>query len=366
MAVMMILRKLAAALAVAAFFSAPSIAADGMHLGSGASTQFYTGGKVDVTEAAKTILAAAGEINVDSQDIGEVIAAGGRIVIHDIRTNEIIAAGGHVAIDGVVNRDVVVAGGSVVVNGEIGGDLIVASGNIEVSGHIKGDVRLRGGDITIAPGTVIDGDLNYRANNDLVLPGDAHVGGTVGREGADKHAYRFWEHLGVVLFGFATLAAIGFIVTLFVFAFVVLLVLTPLMTYTADAIDFAPVKAFGYGLLTAVMMPVIFVMLLITLIGIPLALLCIAIFPIIYGLGLVSATHWIGMRLRRLMRPGSFDVRFARRVMWTFAGVVVFVAVGMVPFVGTLIQFVMVMMGLGALALRITSRRVPSAAAVPA
>ena len=354
---MTIFKKLVAAILLAAFFSAPALAADGIHIGGGSSTQFYTGGKVDVTEPAKNVFVAAGEINVDSQDVGEIIVTGGRITIHDIRTNEIIAAGGHVTIDGVINKDVVVAGGSVVVDGEIGGDLIVASGNIEVSGHIKGDVRLRGGDIKIAPGTVIDGDLNYRANNELILPIDAHVGGDVSREGAGKHAYRFWEHLGVVLFGFASLMAFGFVVTLFVFAFFVLLVLAPVMARAAEAIDFAPAKAFGYGLLVTLMMPVVFVMLLITLVGIPLALLCLAIFPVIYGLGIVSATHWIGMRVRRLMRPASFDVALGRRVLWTFVGVVVFVALGFVPFVGNLIQFVIVMMGLGALALRATTRR---------
>ena len=354
---MAIFKKLTAAILLTAIFTAPVLAADGVHLGGGRSTQFYTGGKVDVAEAAKTVFAAAGEINVDSKDVGEIVATGGRILIHDIRTNEILAAGGHVTIDGVINKDVVVAGGSVVVDGEVGGDLIVASGNIEVSGHIKGDVRLRGGDIKIAPGTIIDGDLNYRGNNELVLPIDARVGGDVVREGMGQHAYRFWEHLGVVLFGFASLMAFGLVITLFIFAFVVLLVLAPVMARAAEAIDFAPAKAFGYGLLVTLMMPVIFVMLLITLVGIPLALMCLAIFPIIYGLGIVSATHWIGLRVRRLLRPGSFDVALGRRVLWTFVGVVVFVALGFVPFVGNLLQFVIVMMGLGALALRATARR---------
>jgi len=364
---MAILRHLAIlAFLAGALFSMPGMAADGMHFGAGSSTQFYTGGRVDVIEPAKTVMAAAGEVSIDSKDVGRIIAAGGRITIKDIRTNEITVAGGHVTIDGVVNKDVVVAAGSVVIRGDIGGDLIVASGNIEVGGHIKGDVRLRGGDIRIAPGTIIDGDLNYSAKNDLAVPTDVQVGGGIHREGAGNGSYRFWEHVGVVVLGFTVLALVGFVVTLFVFAFIVLLILTPTMISAADAIDFAPLRAFGYGVLIAFLMPVIFVVLAITIIGIPLALLCLAIFPIIFGLGTVAAAHWIGLRLRRITRPEGFDMSFSRRVLWTFVGVIVFIAIGMVPFIGTVIQFIIVMMGLGALALRFSSRRPPSSVAMPA
>ncbi len=368
------LKKLLAIGLFAAFSAvSPGHAADGFHFGGDSGTQFYAGGQADVSEGASTVFATGGEVNVESKDIGKLIAAGGRVSVQDIRANEVTAAGGHVTVDGVVNKsvtlaggqieitpqtkvggDVVVAGGNVTIGGDVGGDVIVASGNIALSGHVKGDVRLRGGKIAIAPGTQIDGDLNYRSDEELQLPSDIRVGGSVNREGAGKHGYRFWEHLGVVLLGFATLASIGFIVMLFVFAFLMLLLFGTLLGRVNDTMDFAPVKSFGVGLLVTLAMPMVFVVLLITIIGIPLALLCLAVFPIIYGLGVVAAAHWIGLRLRRAMRPAATDMGFGRRVLWTFVGVVVFVLVGVVPFVGNLVQFVVATMGLGGLGVTMT------------
>ena len=56
---------------------------------------------------------------------------------------------GTVTVDGTVNGDLVVAGGTVRVSGPVSGDLLVAGGTVQLAGKVTGDVRVAGGQVTI-------------------------------------------------------------------------------------------------------------------------------------------------------------------------------------------------------------------------
>lgn len=73
-----------------------------------------------------------------------VIPAGERV------SGDLYAAGGTVRIEGTVEGDLVASGGQVEVTGEVGGDLIASAGSIRISGQIGGDARTGAGQLTVS------------------------------------------------------------------------------------------------------------------------------------------------------------------------------------------------------------------------
>jgi cytoskeletal protein CcmA (bactofilin family) len=346
----------------------------GAHFATRSGLHFYSGGDIHISTPASTVFAAGGNIAVDTNDIEEIFAAAGDISLRDIVANRIIAAGGKIHIGGTVTRNVIVAGGEVDVRkgSRIGGDVIVATGRlifdadvggdflaaartITLGGHFSGDVKLRGQDITLRPGTRIDGNLIYRGRDALVIPDGVQIGGTVLRgEGSDvvtsDAASGFF---GIVAAIFAVF--LGAVVALLVLACIALALLGRSIANAASVVTSRALPSIGIGVLLAVAVPVVGGILVITIIGIPLALLVFAAYAVLFGLGVVVAAYWIGMKLRTFTTPRAAQPDYVPALGWTLLGLLIFVFLGAIPFIGTLLQFVATVAGMGALILAMTA-----------
>jgi hypothetical protein len=341
-----------------------------VHFETSSGLHLYTGGDVNITESAKdAIIAAGGQIDVDKVSAADIIAAGGDVELRGVSVGRVIAAGGDVEINGDIKTSVIAAGGHVKVpeGTKIGGDMLVAGGDLNLAAAIKGDLMAAGGNIDlngniggnailrsrfidIDPATRIAGNLTYSSPEELKLA-DGIVSGTVTRE-EWRGNRSFAENFGVRnIVAIAIVAVIGAIVALFMFAFVALVIFAPVIGRAGKSISEEPLQSFGLGMLLAIMMPFVVIVLVITIIGIPLAVFAGAIFAILFGLGLVTAAYWIGLRLRKWTKGSDEIHSFGGRLIWTLAGLVAFSVVGLVPILGNLAQLLAVLMGLGAIVL---------------
>lgn len=227
---------------------------------------------------------------------------------------------------------VVIFDGPATIEGTVREEVVAFNGDVRVSGTVGGEVVALNGRVTVAEGGRVGGDVV--SQREAVIEPGATVGGEVRR--FDPEVFDNW-------FGVVTRLALWFAVSLAALVLGLLLAwLTPrLVGATLTASRTATGAVIGWGLAALVGGPVVAMILMVTLVGIPLGLYLLAALGVVSILG-YTASAWI---LGRLM------VRESRSPVLAFlAGLVVLRVLALVPFLGGLVWFAAALFGTGALA----------------
>ena len=240
---------------------------------------------------------------------------------------------GPVTIDrGEIADDVVVIDGPVSVAGRVRGDLVVVSGRLRISGTVDGDVVAVADRATLAPGARVGGDLVY-GDERPVVPRGATVAGDVDRVSVGEITDPV---------GFIGAAAVWIAVSLSALVLgLALLWLAPRAleaAFAAASTSLGP--TIGWGLLLFFGLPILGVIALVTLVGIPLGVaLLLALLPL-YAIGYTTSAWLLG---RRLVGPPR------GRVLAFLAGLVILRVLAIIPIVGGIVWFAATVVGLGSL-----------------
>jgi cytoskeletal protein CcmA (bactofilin family) len=240
--------------------------------------------------------------------------------------------------------DLVVFHGSSSVDGTVNGSLTAFDAPVTISGRVTGDVVVFNGRVELASGANVSGDVV--SQDDPVVASGATIGGDTRRVQTNVN----WA-------GFGWVSALAWWLAVSISTLLIGLALLWLTGRGATRIEdtgrtrIGP--SIGWGLLVFFGLPILAVLALVTIVGIPLGLGVLAALALIYTLG-YTATAWI----------------IGRRILGTRTGwVVAFLlgwgilrALALIPAVGGLIWFVAVVFGLGALTVTIWRARSTSPA----
>jgi cytoskeletal protein CcmA (bactofilin family) len=106
--------------------------------------------------------------------VGENLSASAaNVAVHGHVQGDLVVGGGTIVVDGVVDGDVLAVGGQVTITGDVGGDVRTLAGSVIVDGPVGGDVLASGGMVTL--GSTIDGDA-------VVGAATVKVGGAIGHD----------------------------------------------------------------------------------------------------------------------------------------------------------------------------------------
>jgi cytoskeletal protein CcmA (bactofilin family) len=266
--------------------------------------------------------------------------------------DQVVITGSVVVGPGQTVGDVVIADGPVTISGRVTGDVVVANGRVRIlGGRVAGDVTNFSDRIELTGGARVDGDLNYGDERPVVAPGAVVGGDTKKIDAGDAFPFS----------GFAVLLAVWLAVS--VSSLLLGLVLLAFAPRAADAADVvgrdAPGPSIGWGALLVFGLPILAVLALVTLIGIPLgAGLLLALVPI-YAVGYVTGAWLLG---RRILRPAT------SRYVAFLVGWAILRVVALLPIAGGLGWLAATLFGLGALIVAAwrARRPSPSAPAAPA
>ena len=228
--------------------------------------------------------------------------------------------------------DVVVIDGRVSVAGRVRGDLVVVNGAVRIAGAVDGDVVAVAGRATLAPGARVGGDLVY-GDERPVVPRGATVEGDVQRVDVGDVADPL---------GFVGAAAVWIAVSVSALVLGLLLLwLGPGALAAAWEATRARLGAtIGWGLALFFGLPILAIIALITLVGIPFGVgLLLALVPL-YAVGYTTSAWLLG---RRLVRPPT------GRVLAFLAGLAILRLLALIPILGGLVWFAATVLGLGAL-----------------
>jgi hypothetical protein len=234
-----------------------------------------------------------------------------------------------------VGGEAVLTGNSVIAEGHIARDLKIGATTARIGADVGGGVEAQARDVSVLPGAVIRGDLVVRAPEPPTISPDAQVLGEVRYESTAREAWSGW----IRLFGFSFLA-------LLILGWVALAVAPSWASRVAGTLRRRLGMSAAAGVAVLVLLPLLAGALLITVIGIPLSIVLLAL----YAAGVVVSGVIVGYRLGEWMlgrahRPDAS--RWGRMALGVFI-----VALGVtLPAVGWLVALVVVMLGTGAIAL---------------
>lgn len=346
-----------------AVYSATFKAGEQPSIASGVTIQddlYMAGGNVTHAGAVTgDLMAAGGSILVSGTVRGDLQAAGGNITLLGAVSDDVRVAGGNITINSAVSSDVAVLGGQINIAGSgIGGDVIGAGGTIRIDAPVAGDVRLAGGDIfinsaiagsveieadkvTLGSGALISGDFTYTAGRDAEMQDGAQV------KGKTTHKPRA-ESGQVTKKGMAALASGWLLMKLLmmlVFAFSVFYFFRRYVeVFVRDSLA-DPLPQLGRGFVALIVWPVAAVLLMATVIGIPIGIIALLGYAVAMIFAHFMAPVILGTLLYAWAMRGGYEVTWKTILL----GVVAYFILSLIPIIGWIIQFVLVVITLGAL-----------------
>ncbi|MGZ5180642.1 MAG: bactofilin family protein [Ramlibacter sp.] len=314
-----------------------------------AGDAWVAGGSVEVRAPVRDRLrVAGGDVTVDSPIGGKLLAAGGRVTVGP---NALVGGGASLY------------GGHVTVEGRIDGDLHVSGRQVTINGDVRGDAKVRAERVELGPDARIGGRLQYTARDELAQAEGAQVAGTVvrqrERQADDEDAVieRRWDfpmpwRSGGMLSALSLLAC----------AAVFLLLVPRYGAQAADRLRDGPLGALALGVVAVIAVPVVAVLLFITLLGIPLGLLLLAVYPVMLLAGFFVGVLAIARRVTAALRKPQ-PVGFAGSLGWFALALALVLLAGMVPALGGLAIVLLTLAGTGAAVMELQRRRKGEAAA---
>jgi hypothetical protein len=327
------------------------------------------GGDINLTDSITgDAFLAGGSVSTASEVQGDLVAVGGEVSIGGSVGDDLYTAGGQIQVDAIIAGNARVAGGDVTIGPAttIGGGLTMSGGRMRfegtvhdrleatggsasIDGVVLGDAEVRAEQVEIGPNTRIDGRLIVHSSSEPEIPEGARIAGGVEfnptspvtddeAQPAGPEAHSVAHGVGSFLWMLGVFIA-G---TLFTLAF-------PGYSQRAAArIGSDPLKTLALGFVLLFCLPVLIVLLLITIIGIPLALVVLLSYLLLLFLGWVTAALFLSHKLLGVMRGGQ-AVSTAWRLFALLLAVLGLWLLGQLPYVGGWVSFAALLLGIGAL-----------------
>ncbi|RLM59280.1 polymer-forming cytoskeletal protein [Halobellus sp. Atlit-31R] len=332
-------------------------AASAQQFGPGSDGAFGDVVRIDAGETYDGDLeAAAGSVVVAGTVDGDLEAAAGSVIITETGevTGSLDAAAGSVVIEGSVVGDVNVGSAALELRegSQIGGSLEAGAADVRLAGAVDGDVTVGADTLTVAPTATIGGSLTYDAGQ-FTLADGATVAGEVTRDEslvvAGPEIFGAGGGAGLPTIPAWIGAVYGALANLVLGA--VLLVVAPnFARRLVDVGQTETLRSGGIGLLALIGTPIVLLLLLLTIVGIPISLAGIVAFALLLWVASVYGSIVLGTWLVSLLDAEN-------RWLALLVGVLVVALLGAVPILGGLVQLAVLLVGLGAFVIAVRGVR---------
>ncbi len=341
-------------------------------VGVAAAQSFRSGDNITVAEGQvvnNTLWASGRNIDIAGTVNGDVFCAGQNVTISGTVEGDVICAAQTIRIAGTVNGDVRLAGQNVTISGDVSRNSSIAAQtfSLEGSGNVAGDASVAASDVnlngvigrdaalaaqtvvlsnsigrevkatsehlTLGSDARVGGDLSYTSTNQAnIAKGATIVGTTTQYAPQERPSHRNR------LFGFNVLTGLYTIISLLIVALALVLLLPQLFhVVTREAVE-APLKTLLVGVVAGFMFPILFVALLLTVVGLPLALLFLLMWLLILAFSGLFASYYLGRLLLR-NQPNPIVIMLV--------GALIVLVVGLIPILGIFVGLASLWMGSG-------------------
>jgi len=307
------------------------------------------------------LIIGANDAQINSQVEGDLWAGANSIVINNRIVGDARIGAGKVVINSTVDDDVIVGTADLTIGekGVIKGDLIAGSAHVVVNGKILGNAKIAGGEVTL--NSVIGGNVEIKTDNKVLIMPGTKIGGELSywapQENPDfiKYAKKVVYHSKAKRSSVPMMDAfmwmipavgIGFLlwklICLALLGAVIIWLMPKLLSRVIVLIKHNYWTAFWQGLVFTIGVPVLMFVLAVTIIGAPLSILLGLAYGLMMIFGYVSAVTLVGSWLIK-----KADKTWTRQLLAFVVGAIVYAIIAVIPVIGCLVVFVLMMMGIG-------------------
>lgn len=338
-------------------------------------------------------------VNIKTSDIidGTLYASGKKVTVDGIVRGDVFCAGETIAITGHIEGDVICAGQDVTISGEVMGSIRIASSRLDVNGtvgrgitafaqtvqlnasaHIGKDVSIWattakvegsvgrdlvggaryftiaskiGRDVTLwtdsvslTPKAEVAGNFTYTSNQVANNQPGAIVRGEITHTVLPAKTSR-----GSFLVAGAVLGGIFWFFATALLGGLIILVRSSFLPTTTAIITKEPWATLGWGFVGLVGAPVLAVVAMISLVGIPIGFIIILFWMLALCLGTLLGAHAMGWLICSKLKVNMHRHPRLQQLAALLLGLLVLVLVGLVPFIGGLVSFLVMVWGIGSL-----------------
>ncbi len=335
------------------------------------SGNLYAAGKTITIDGVISgdLIAAAQTIIVNGQVEGDIIIAAQTINISGVVGGNIRAAGSSITLNSTVARNINLFASDISIGNQsrIGWDALLMATNIQMRGNINGglsggasqlllagkvgksvnveisDSYLNQG-LIVSPETIINGDLNYTSNKQAQISEQATVSGKTEMKAPKvKTDNLFADYFWKIIFQILASFLVG------------LLLIFPLTKLTQKILSSAKEKSLKTlipGLIAILIIPPISILLAITIIGLPLALILLTAWLIIIYLAPIFSAILLGQFITKKIIKKELPNNF-----WPLlVGIIIIFLLFSIPYIGWIIKLFAICFGLGGIIFYVTSQ----------
>ncbi len=326
------------------------------------------GARVNIGGIARDDVRAAGAIvNIDVESGGNLHVAGSQVNINGKVTGEAWLAGAEVKIDAVTGKALKAAGAwiEVVESSEVGAESSLAAALIEFrgaagnnlklygdevvfSGQASGDVTIKGRTVSVAEDASVQGGLTIQSVEKADIAPAATIAGDITQTALTKEDFDKGEGAFDGIGG-----ALVFAIGVFLFGLILVVLARSSVEQGISVLRSHPGKSILWGLFVFIGLPLLAIISLVTVVGIPIGVTVLLTLPFLFLLGFTATAFGLSDWL--LNRSGE-PKTMGPRLLLLAVGVIVVIVLGFVPVVGGLIIIFALLFGLGAAVVTIGQR----------
>ena len=287
------------------------------------------------------LTAAGGTVTVLADVADDVRVAGGNILIQGKVGDDLLVGGGQIQVGGSgIGGDVAIGGGTVRIEAPVGGSIKIGGGEVYLNAPVGGNVEFMGDTLTLGSGAVISGNLIYSAPKKATIEEGAVVRGETKYTESKDARGAAKSGLAAIL----SLALLGTLLSQFACALLFGLVFRRYTMMLVENAVTRPLLEIGRGLVVLIVLPVASILLFFTLIGVPLGVLGLLSLVVILLCAWIMVPIILGSIVyRKLSKSLAYEVSWKTILL----GTALYVLLGLVPIIGGLAQFALILLTLG-------------------
>lgn len=308
----------------------------------------------DLISASKSLVQSGlilGSLNAAAQDLdvlgevkGSVRGFAQNININGKLDRNLLAFGYAVDIKpgAEIEKDITVFCGKMTLDGTLRGNLKGGVGELIISGVVNGDVSIKAEKITLMPTARIEGDFKYKSKKEAKIESGAQVSGeTVWTEIEPEKEKKPKS----IFTGKSLIPEMLFLLALMVTGIVLTLIFKKNAYQAKQAVEGSFLKSLGLGFVFMVCIPIAMIILLITVIGIPIAIIAFFVYAILIYIAKIPVAAFVGEKIiRALGKQGEPSL------IWSMLlGLVVLTLLLNIPYLEWPAYFVVLFTGFGAI-----------------
>lgn len=314
---------------------------------------YISGGQVEIPANVNgDVAVVGGNVRIKGDVSGDLFVGGGTVIVEGDIGHTARIVGGSVSFSGRIRRDLLAAGGNIILSNEsaVGGDVLAAGGtfralgsingdvdggfgNAEFNGPVRGNIDISVDRLTLSEAAKIKGGVKYRSSNKAAIDSSAKIGGKITRREPPQKKVEPAGRVLAWLWSLASMLVVGLVIAW---------LFPQSLKLTGAALTTQAWASLGVGFAALILTPIAVVMIMITVIGIPLALIALAFYALSIYLAQIYGAAALGSLV--LNRGGEKWVGAGVAV-----GIAVFSVVRLIPILGGLAMFFLLLFGLGSM-----------------